>query len=168
MNKQRTAVYAGSFDPPTLGHLDIINRAAHQFDKVIIMVANNPKKNYTFSHADRVKMVYQTIRTLGEEVTLRLSVQYLPVTEMLVTTAQRVGASALIRGLRSVTDFEYELQMALTNRMLAPDIEVVFFMTSHEHLFTSSSTVREIMALGADVSRFLAQPVIDGLKASQE
>jgi len=168
MKNPKIAIYAGSFDPPTLGHLDIIKRAANQFDKVIIMVANNPKKNYIFSHANRAKMVYQTIETLGEEVNQQLSVHYLPVTEMLVTTAQRVGATALIRGLRSVTDFEYELQMALTNRMLAPDIEVVFFMTAHEHLFTSSSTVRELMSLGTDVSRFLAQPVIDGLKAGLE
>ena len=165
---QKIGVYAGSFDPPTLGHLDIIKRAANQFDKVIIMVANNPKKTYTFDHAERVKMVYQTIRTLGEDVTRRLSVQYLPVSEMLVTTASNAGATALIRGLRSVTDFEFEFQMALTNRMLSPDIEIVFFMTAHEHLFTSSSTVREIIALGGDLTKFLAPPVIEYLHKGKE
>ena len=130
MIKQKVAVYAGSFDPPTLGHFDIILRAAKQFDKVIVLVADNPNKRHMFDCDLRIDMIKASILDHFKEwddfSVGKIEVGNLYAGQMLAKTAKRLGATSLVRGLRSVTDFEFEFQMALTNRHLEPDIETVF------------------------------------------
>lgn len=178
----KTAIYAGSFDPVTLGHLDIIKRAGEQYDRVIIVVAHNPAKKGMFDVQHRVNLIWEALQpdartmeyhlALEEEPHLRpvpyvpakYIVTTLPRMQLLVEYAHKIGAKALVRGLRAMSDFEAEFQMALANRKLAPDIETVFFMTAHEYLFTSSSLVREVASLGGDLSAFVPPNVIQALK----
>lgn len=142
------AVYPGSFDPVTLGHYDIIERTAQIMDKVVIGVLLNKSKTPLFSAEERVKML--------EEVTAGLpNVEVQCFDGLLIDFARRCGARVIVRGLRAVTDFEYELQMAQTNRVIAPEIDTLFLNTNLKYSYLSSSIVKEIAAFGGDISMFL-------------
>lgn len=147
-HRTRTAVYAGSFDPPTNGHLDIIHRAAALFDTLVVAVASNPRKNTLFTVDERIAM-------LTEELSSLPTVRVDRVEGLLVEYARAQNATAIIRGLRAVADFEYEFQMACMNHHLAPPIETVFLMTAQQFFFVSSSLVKEVASFGGDVSPFL-------------
>lgn len=142
------ALYPGTFDPVTYAHLDVIRRAARLFDKVIVGVSVNPRKAPLFSAADRVAMLREACR----EIT-NAEVQVVPA--LVVEFAREMKAQVIVRGLRAVTDFEFELQMASTNRALAPEIETVFFTPAPEYHYLSSSTVCEIARFGGPVSEFV-------------
>ena len=151
------AIYPGSFDPVTLGHLDIIRRSAAIADELIVGILNNKAKTPLFSVGERVKML--------EEVTKDLSnVRIVPFDGLLVDFASRMDADIVIRGLRAITDFEYELQMSQTNHKLASNVETMFLTTSIEYSYLSSTTVKEIAAFGGDVSQFVPEAVAEELK----
>ncbi len=156
-----TAIYPGTFDPVTLGHLDVIRRAARIFDRLIVAVAAHPRKKLWFDLEERVDLLRQSVRGVR-------GVEVVPFDGLLVNFARRQGVKVLIRGLRAFTDFEYEFQMALTNRKLAPDIETVFLMTSETHSYFSSTAVREICELGGDTAGFVPAPVQRALRRRQE
>ena len=146
------AVYPGSFDPVTFGHLDIIRRSCAFADEVIVGVLNNKAKSPLFSVEERVKML--------EEVTKEFdNVRIIPFHGLLVDFASRMGAGLVIRGLRAITDFEYELQMSQTNHKLEPNVETMFLTTSIEYSYLSSTTVKEIAAFGGDLSQFVPEAV---------
>ena len=146
------AVYPGSFDPVTLGHIDVIKRASKLFDHLIIGVLNNRAKTPLFSVEERVKMLKEVTKDLP-------NVEIIPFDGLLVDFAEQIGADVVIRGLRAITDFEYELQMSQTNQRMKPDIETMFLTTSIEYSYLSSTTVREIAAFGGDVSQFVPEAV---------
>lgn len=153
----RIALYPGSFDPITTGHVDIINRALEIFDHVEIGVAVNVNKQPTFSDAIRISMIEETFA--GDD---RISVSGF--SGLLVDYARQRGIRTVIRGLRAVSDFEYEFQMASMNRRLTDQVDFFFLMTSEEHFFVSSSLVREVALNGGDVERFVPQAVYRRLK----
>jgi len=143
----QAAIYAGTFDPITLGHLDVVERAALVFPRLIIAVARHPNKTTMFTCEERVRIVREStghIAHVGVEAFDGLLVEY----------ARKKGIQCVIRGLRAFSDFEFEFQMALTNRRLASDIETLFLMPKEEYSFISSGTVREIARLGGNVSEF--------------
>lgn len=140
----RIAIYPGTFDPMTNGHLDIVARAARLFDQLIVLVADNPLKHPMFSAEERVAMIRTAVATLPSGDDIRVD-SYQGLT---VDYARRVGAQAMIRGLRAVTDFEWEFQLALINQKLAIDIETVCLMTAQEYSFLSASMVRELAQYG--------------------
>lgn len=145
---ERIAVYPGSFDPPTLGHFDLIRRATKIFDKVIVAVAINEAKTALFSVEERLEMLKEELNnTPGVEVTSfgGLTVEF----------AKRCGAQALIRGLRVISDFEYELSLAINNQKLEPSIDTVCLMPSEPYLFLSSRQVKEIVKFGGSVSHYV-------------
>jgi len=145
----RIAVYPGSFDPVTNGHLDVVARALAVFDRVIVAVLANPRKTPLLPAAERVAVLRAAIEGAG------LPVERAPVTTfdgLTVDAVRANGASSIVRGLRAVSDFEAEMQLAHNNRALAPDIDTVFFMTAVEHGYVSSSLVKEIASFGGDVS----------------
>ncbi|HID95690.1 MAG TPA: pantetheine-phosphate adenylyltransferase [Candidatus Latescibacteria bacterium] len=150
----RKALYPGTFDPITYGHLDIIERAMVIFDHVIVIVACNPGKTPLFSLEERLDMVRETTQHWEKVSVDRFE-------GLLVDAARLKGVHAVIRGLRAVTDFEYEFQMALTNRSLDPRFESVFLMTSSEYTYLNSTIVKEIARFGGDVSRFVP-PYVEG------
>ena len=153
----KIAVYPGSFDPITNGHLDVIERAAHLFDRVIVAVAHNPEKSPMFTLAERVALARGAVRNL----------QNVDVEEfdgLLVSYAREHGATVLVRGLRAVADFEFEFQMALMNRRLDATVETIFLMPKDEYTFISSRLVKEIAGLGGDVSAFVPPDVQRALK----
>ncbi len=153
----RSAIYPGSFDPVTYGHIDLIKRATDVFDDVIVAVAENTQKNTLFSIEERVEMVKEStddIRKVRVESFKGLIIDY----------ARSHSSNVLIRGVRMFSDFEYELQMALTNRRLDESIETVFLMPSEGHSFISSTLIKEGVLLGADVSSFVPQSVATRLK----
>lgn len=144
----RAAMYAGTFDPITLGHLDLIQRAAVIFPRLILAVARRPPKITLFTPEERAAIAAEAVQNLRNiEVEL--------FDGLLVEFARRCGVHVLVRGLRAFSDFEIEFQMALTNRKLAPDIETIFLMPSEDYSYVSSSTVRQIAELGGDVQRFV-------------
>ncbi|RKY57351.1 MAG: pantetheine-phosphate adenylyltransferase [Candidatus Latescibacterota bacterium] len=144
----RLALYPGTFDPITYGHLDIVQRALKLFDRLIVAVADSPRKQRLFSLEERLQMVREAVKGWD-----RVSVEVLE--GLLVDKVRQTGACAVVRGLRAVMDFEYEFEMALTNRTLNPELETVFLMTSVEYIYLRSSLVKEVAALGGDVSRFV-------------
>lgn len=150
--KGRVAVYAGSFDPPTNGHLDIIERASKVFDRVVVAVASNVKKAPLFTQDERIEM-------LREVVADNPRVEVDRIEGLLVEYATARGATAVIRGLRAVADFEYEFQMACMNHHLAPTVETIFLMTAQEYFYVSSSLVKEVASFGGDVTRFVPASV---------
>jgi pantetheine-phosphate adenylyltransferase len=154
----RRAVYPGTFDPVTYGHIDIIKRAAKIFDEVIVAVAHNPQKQPLLSFADRIQMVKDALKGL-KNVTVDhfegLSVNYVKSKKVRI----------ILRGLRMISDFEYEFQMALTNRNLNKEIETIFMMPSEEYSFVSSKLIKEAAALGADLDRFVPKNVEKKLKS---
>lgn len=147
------AIYPGSFDPVTLGHLDIIKRASKIVDELIVSVLNNNSKSPLFSVEKRVKMLEEVVKDIP-------NVKVMSFEGLLVDFAKSVDAQIIVRGLRAVTDFEYELQMSQTNMVLDDDIDTIFFTTSLEYAYLSSSTVKEVTYFGADISRFVPEPVI--------
>ena len=145
-----TAVYPGSFDPVTNGHLDVIERGSQLFDKVIVGVLHNSAKSPLFSVEERVNIL--------KEATAHLkNVEIVAFSGLSVEFARKCGAKVIIRGLRAITDFEYELQMAQTNRVLAPDIDTMFLTTSLEFAYLSSTTVKEVATFGGDISKFVPE-----------
>ncbi|PIV98184.1 MAG: pantetheine-phosphate adenylyltransferase [Deltaproteobacteria bacterium CG17_big_fil_post_rev_8_21_14_2_50_63_7] len=150
------ATYAGSFDPPTFGHTDLIERSAVIYKKVIVAVGNNPRKRYLFSVEERVKLL--------EDVFVGwANIEVRPFSGLLVDFCTEVGAGVIVRGLRAVTDFEFEFQMGLANMDLEPNIETMFLLTAPEKLFVSSSIVREIADGGRDVSKYVPAGVAKAL-----
>jgi pantetheine-phosphate adenylyltransferase len=151
------AVYAGTFDPVTLGHEDIIHRAARLFPDLLVAVAENPMKNPLFSLSERVAMVQQTI-------THQKNIQVIGFQGLLAHFLEEREAHVIIRGLRAVSDFDFEFQMAGMNRKLMPLVETVFLTPSDQFMFLSSTIVREIALLGGDVAAFVNDNVRDCLK----
>jgi pantetheine-phosphate adenylyltransferase len=155
----KVAIYPGSFDPITFGHMDIIDRASALFDKVIVAVAKSEAKNTLFSLEDRVKLA----KTIYED-NPKVKIVYFP-RQITVDVAKDQGACAIIRGLRAVSDFEYEFQLATMNRSLAPDIESIFLTPKESLIYVSSSLIKEICDLKGDISKFVHPSVEQALKA---
>jgi len=153
----KIAIYPGSFDPVTYGHLDLIKRATDVFDEVIVAVAKNTQKNTLFSAEERVAMVKDSTVDFGK---IRIE----SFEGLVIDYAHSKNVNVLIRGVRMFSDFEYELQMALTNRRLDESIETIFLMLSEGRAFASSTLIKEIVSLGADVSSFVPQLVASRLK----
>jgi len=153
----RTAIYPGSFDPLTNGHLDVIQRATKLFDKVVVAVAKSESKHPLFSLEERLKLVQQAVRHLPH-------VESDAFDGLLVEYAVRRSASAVVRGLRAVSDFEFEFQLALMNRKLDGQVETIFMMPKDTYTFLSSRIVKEIARLGGDVSAFVPAHVRAALK----
>ena len=153
-----TAVYPGSFDPVTYGHMDIIERAAKLTDRLVIGVLKNNTKTPLFSSDERVNMLKKVTASLPN-VTVRsfegLSVDF----------AREEGAAAIVRGLRAVTDFEYELQMAQTNHVVAPDVDTVFLTTRLEYAYLSSTIVKEVACFGGDISKFVPPAALEAIQS---
>ena len=152
----RTGVYPGTFDPITIGHLDIVKRALRVVDKLIIAVAINADKGPLFPVEERVAMVQEDVRPLTDAGAI---IEVTSFSSLLVDYAESVDASLIIRGLRAVSDFEYEFQMVGMNSRLRPEIETVFLMASDRHQFISSRFVKEICRLGGDISQFVTPAV---------
>ena len=148
----KVAVYPGSFDPITNGHLDIIARACDVFDQVVVAVLGNPRKTPLLPAGERVEIIREAIAADGS---LAGRVEVATFDGLTVAFCHEVGAGFLVRGLRAIADFETELQLAHNNHQLAPDVDTVFFMTSLEHSYISSSLVKEIALFGGDVSSML-------------
>ncbi len=144
----KKAIYPGSFDPVTLGHLDIIKRAAAIFDEITVSVLNNQGKSPLFSVEERVKILKEVTKDIPN-----VRVDFFD--GLLVDHAVKSGADVVIRGLRAITDFEYELQMSQTNRKLCENVDTVFLTTSLDYAYLSSSTVKEVAAYGGDISKFV-------------
>ncbi|MEM8952798.1 MAG: pantetheine-phosphate adenylyltransferase [Verrucomicrobiota bacterium] len=151
MNK---AIYPGSFDPVTKGHLDVIERACRVFDHVVIAVANNQNKDPLFNIEERIDLVEKAVAEcrFGPQLTVKR------LDGLLVDFARQENVHAVIRGLRAVSDFEFEFQLALMNRSLEPKIETIFLMPTEEFTYLSSSIVKEVARLGGDVSPFVPTP----------
>lgn len=152
----RLALYPGTFDPITFGHLDVLERALRLFDTIEVTVAVNLNKQALFSVEERCALIEESTKHLER-------VRVVPFEGLLVEHAKARGAVALVRGLRQVSDFDFEFRMAFANRRLAPEIETVFFMTSEEHAFVAASIVREVHRWNGDVSHFVPPPVVDAL-----
>jgi len=150
----RIGIYPGSFDPVTLGHLDIIERASRMVDKLIIGVLVNGAKSPMFSTEERVALIKKVTKDMPNVVVEAND-------GLLVDFAESKGAQVIIRGLRAVTDFEYELQIAQTNHKLNPNVDTVFLTTSVEYSYVSSSIVREIASYGGDISQFVPECIVD-------
>lgn len=153
----KTAVYPGTFDPITNGHTDLVQRAARLFDRVIVAIAANPGKTPAFSVEYRVRLAQEVLSDLA-------NVEVCSFDSLLVDFLHQRGAEVILRGLRAVSDFEYEFQLASMNRQLAPDIETVFLTPAEQYAFVSSSLVREIAGLGGDVSAFVHPRVVAALR----
>jgi len=152
MRKKRIAIYPGSFDPVTNGHIDVIERAIQLFDRVIVAVIENPSKKALFSVDERMEMLRAITKGLSGVVVSHFD-------GLLVDYAKKNRASIIIRGLRAVSDFEYEFQMALTNRKLAPDVETVFLMPGEAYTYLSSSIVKEVVSLNGRVEGLVPRQV---------
>lgn len=157
----RRAIYPGSFDPVTNGHLDIIERGAQICDELIVAVLQNKVKSSLFSVEERVRML--------NEVTNHLpNVKIFAFDGLLIDFARQMDAKMIIRGLRAITDFEYELQMAQTNHKLAPEVETVFLTTSLDYSFLSSTTVKEVASFQGDISQFVPKVIEEKIKEKQK
>ena len=152
------AIYPGSFDPVTYGHYDIICRSCKIVDELIVGVLNNKAKMPLFSVEERVKMLKEVTKDLP-------NVRIIPFDGLLVDFAERMDADMVIRGLRAITDFEYELQMAQTNRVLEPEVDTTFLITSLEYAYLSSTVVKEVAAFGGDIHKFVPDFVEKEIRA---
>jgi pantetheine-phosphate adenylyltransferase len=154
----KTAIYPGSFDPVTKGHLDVIQRALRIFDHLIVAIARNKTKHTLFSERQRLQMLRRALKRFKDRVTVdRFS-------GLLVDYARRKGIFTIVRGIRTISDFEFEYQMALTNKRFESNLETIFILTSPEYCFISSRLIREALLLGGDVSHFVPQEVMPYLK----
>jgi pantetheine-phosphate adenylyltransferase len=151
------ALYPGTFDPPTLGHLDIVERGARLFDRVVIAAGARIDKKTLLTPEQRVDLMRQTVAHLG-------NCEVLPFEGLVVNFAREQGADVLLRGIRNPTDYEYENQMALTNRRLAPGLETVFLPASPDHTFLSSTLIKEVLAAGGDIEEFVPKVVAEALR----
>lgn len=151
------AIYPGSFDPVTYGHLDIIKRSCKIVDELVVGVLNNNAKMPLFSVEERVRMLKEVTKDLN-------NIAIVPFDGLLVEFARKINAALIIRGLRAITDFEYELQMSQTNHKLEPGVETMFLTTSIEYSYLSSTTVKEIAAFGGDISLFVPELIGKELK----
>jgi pantetheine-phosphate adenylyltransferase len=149
----RVAIYPGTFDPITRGHEDLVRRAATLFDRLVLAIAESPSKQPRFPLADRVEMAVEVLADLD-------NVEIIGFNTLLMHFVHEQGAKVIVRGLRAVSDFEYEFQMAGMNRSVYPEVETVFLTPGEQHMFISASMVREIARLGGDVSKFV-QPCVD-------
>ena len=161
MSENRIGVYPGTFDPTTNGHLDIIQRAARLLDKLVVAVAVNAGKGPLFEIGERIEMVRAEIAALNNSTA---TVEVRAFDNLLVEFAAAEGASVIIRGLRAVSDFDYEFQMSSMNAKLSPDIETVCLMASDSHQFIASRLVKEIAMLGGDVSQFVSPRIAARLR----
>lgn len=152
-----TAIYPGTFDPVTLGHSDLVCRASRLFDRVIVGVAASYHKTTLFNRDERIELVHEVFREQNK-------VDVIPFEGLLIDFARQQKARALLRGMRAVSDFEFEFQLASMNRALAPEIESVFLTPNEKYAFLSSTLVREVSQLGGDVSRFVHPLVEQALK----
>lgn len=156
----KTAIYPGSFDPITKGHLDVLEAGAKIFDKVIIAVAKNSEKNNFLSTADRVMLIKESVKHIS-------NVEVACFDGLTINFAKKCNAQVLLRGLRAVSDFEYEMQLSQTNSALASDIQTVFLITKPEYNFISSSQVREILKNNGDISKFVPKNVCEFLNKTK-
>ncbi len=152
------ALYPGTFDPPTNGHVDLIQRGARLFDHLVIAVLNNRGKNPLFSVSERVEMLEEATRAMS-------NVSVATFDGLMVEFAHLQGASAVLRGIRAISDYEYEFQMALMNRRLAPDIETVFLQPAGRYSFVSSRMLKEVFSLGGDVTGLVPPNVLKRLRS---
>ena len=157
MTMQRIAVYPGTFDPVTNGHTDLVSRAARVFPKVIIAIAESPHKKPLFSLEERIRLSQNEMSHLE-------NVEVVGFSNLLVEFVQQIGASVIVRGLRAVSDFEYEFQLASMNRHLAPAVETLFLTPDEDYSFISSSLVKEIARLNGDVSEFVCEEVQQAMR----
>jgi pantetheine-phosphate adenylyltransferase len=157
------AVYPGSFDPITNGHLDIVERSANVFDRVIIAVLANPRKTPFLSADDRIRVIREALADAGSPAD---RIEVASFDGLTIDFCHARGATAIVRGLRAISDFETEMQLAHNNRVLAPDIDTVFFMTSVANGYVSSSLVKEIAGFGGDVSAMLPKAAATALAAA--
>jgi len=151
------AAFPGSFDPPTLGHLDIIRRAAGLFDELFVVVAVNKQKKYLFSAAERIKMIHQLTKDFG-------NVSVTSCDSLIVSFLQKQGIRLLIRGIRGMEDFSYEFELSMMNKAIDSSIETIFMTTDPEYLILRSSSIKELASFGGDVSGMVPPPVADALR----
>ena len=163
MGKERIGLYPGTFDPITRGHIDIIKRAVKMVDRLVLGVATNPSKDPLFTLEERCTIVAEETAAIGEAAGVKIDV--IPFENLLMHFAQEVGANYIIRGLRAVSDFEYEFQMAGMNRRLNPDIETVFLMAEAELQSIASRLVKEIATFGGDITSFVTPRVARDVQA---
>ena len=157
----KKAIYPGSFDPPTLGHLDIIRRSAKMVDELVVGVLHNSAKNSLFSTDERVSMIKEITKELPNVMVTSFD-------GLLVNYMKEIDATLIIRGLRAVTDFEYELQIAQTNRVEYPEVETIFLTTSLKYSYLSSTIVKEFASYGGDISKFVPPEFIDRIYAKYQ
>ena len=153
----KRAIYPGSFDPLTLGHMDIIKRASGIVDELVVGVLHNSAKNSLFSLDERVSMIKEMTESMPNVTVASFD-------GLLVDYMKEINATIIVRGLRAVTDFEYELQMAQTNRVLAPDVDTIFLTTSLEYAYVSSTIMKEVARFGGDLTKFAPPEIIDALR----
>lgn len=153
----RTAICPGSFDPVTLGHMDIINRSRKVFDKTIVAVLVNPDKHTMFTVEERIDLLKRCTKDMPD-------VEVVGFEGLLADYARERGVAAIVKGLRAVSDFEYEFQMALTNKKLNPNLETMFLTTNAENMFLSSSIVKQIASFGGDISNFVPEQILEDVK----
>ena len=151
------ALYPGSFDPITNGHIDIATRASRLFEKTVIGIFSTPEKHLTFSIEERVDLAKRAVAHLPK-------VEVKPYTNITVDFAKQINAQVLVRGLRMISDFEWEFEMAMMNRMLSPGLETVCFMASQEFQFLSASLIKEVASLGGNISSLVPPHVVEALK----
>ena len=162
MMMSRVGIYPGSFDPLTLGHLDIIERSLHVVDELIVAVSDNDKKNHMFDADIRVSLIKDTVESFDDSLKKKITVEKFD--HLLVDYAKSKNSNIIIRGLRAVSDFEYEFLMTGMNRTIDKEIETIFLMSSEKYHFISSRFIKEIHRLGGDISKSVPKPVLDFLK----
>ncbi len=159
----RKVIYPGTFDPVTNGHIDVIKRASELFDSVVVTIAVNASKSPLFTTEERLEMLRESLKDFSLQTGKNIEIDHF--NGLVVEHAHKVGAVGIIRGLRAVSDFEYEFQMALMNRKLDSDITTVFLMPHEKYTYLNSSLIRNLAELHADISEFVPEPVLEALKA---